>query len=214
MSKERRRQQMTYLILNRIIKTGFSDLTMEDFVKMLPLSRATVYRYFNSRQKVISAVVIEYVNYIDQFDLPSFIHDENDWIVNVEKQLEAALVFYSHFSAIFLTDLKAEFPHEYQLLQGKIVDHNLHLLEFFRAGQEAGIFNSSKPELWILQDQLMVPRINAPDYLLTHKLTIKDAITSYVLMKSQQIIKPRYLSKFDPSFTATVLEKMNCKIKF
>lgn len=54
---------------------------------MLPLSRATVYRYFNSRDKIISDVVKEYVNYIKSFDLPSEIHNEEDWIRNVEKQL-------------------------------------------------------------------------------------------------------------------------------
>lgn len=87
MVKEQRRQQMIYLILNNIIKTGFSNLKMEDFVKMLPLSRATVYRYFNSRDKIISDVVKEYVNYTKSFDLPSEIHNEEDWIRNVEKQL-------------------------------------------------------------------------------------------------------------------------------
>lgn len=214
MVKEQRRQQMIYLILNNIIKTGFSNLKMEDFVKMLPSSRATVYRYFNSRDKIISDVVKEYVNYINSFDLSSEIHKQEDWIRNVEKQLEVALIFNSHLSSIFLKDLKAEFPREYNFLQKNINDHNLQLLKFYKAGQKEKIFNNSKPELWILQDRLMIPKIIDPNYLVTHNLTIKEAISSYVLMKSQQIIRPKYLNEFDPSFTKNIIEKMKHEIDF
>lgn len=212
MPKSKKRQQLLYIILNNIVKGGFADLKMEDFVKMLPASRSTVYRYFSSRENIISDVVAEYLKYIDSFELPSAVHSDEDWVRNVEQQLEEALILNSHLSTVFWNDLKNEFPGEFSSLRAKISDHNSQLLKFYQAGQQAGIFNLSQPALWILQDRLMIPKLSDPDYLVSHGLTIREAVTSYVLMKSQQIIKPAYLDQFDSSFTETIIEKMNREI--
>lgn len=212
MPKSKKRQQLLYIILNNIVKDGFADLKMEDFVKMLPASRSTVYRYFSSRENIISDVVAEYLKYIDSFELPSAVHNDEDWVQNFEQQLEEALILNSHLSTVFWNDLKNEFPGEFSSLRTKISDHNAQLLKFYRAGQQAGIFNRSQPALWILQDRLMIPKLSDPDYLVGHGLTIREAVTSYVLMKSQQIIKPAYLDQFDSSFTETIIEKMNREI--
>lgn len=212
MPKTKKRQQLLYIILNNIVKNGFADLKMEDFVKMLPASRSTVYRYFSSRDNIISDVVAEYLKYIDSFELPAVVHKEADWIKNVEKQLEEALILNSHLSLVFWNDLKNEFPAEFNALRAKINDHDAQLLKFYRAGQQAAIFNRSNPNLWILQDRLMIPKLSDPDYLVGHNLTIRTAVTSFVLMKSQQIIKPAYLDQFDSSFTETIIDKMNREI--
>lgn len=212
MPKTKKRQQLLYIILNNIVKNGFADLKMEDFVKMLPASRSTVYRYFSSRDNIIGDVVAEYLKYIDSFELPADVHEEADWIQNVEKQLEEALILNSHLSLVFWNDLKNEFPAEFNALRAKINDHDAQLLKFYEAGQQAEIFNQSNPNLWILQDRLMIPKLSDPDYLVGHNLTIRAAVTSYVLMKSQQIIRPAYLDQFDSSFTETIIDKMNREI--
>lgn len=215
LSTAEKKEQMLYLILNQIIKTGFKDLKMDDFINMLPASRSTVYRYFKSRQEIIAGVVDEYLKYLDQFKIPTSLpQKDDDWIRNIERQLEEALILNSHLSAIFLKDLQTEFPDEYQRLQDKINSNDEQLVQFCKAGQEKGYYNSSEPALWILQDRLMIPRLIDADYLVHHNLTIKKAINSYVDMKSQQIIKPKYLAKFDPSFTAYVVKKMDQKICF
>lgn len=215
LSTAEKREQMLYLILNQIIKTGFKDLKMDDFINMLPASRSTVYRYFKSRQEIIAGVVDEYLKYLDQFKIPIALpQKEDDWIKNIERQLEEALILNSHLSTIFLKDLQTEFPDEYQRLQDKINSHDEQLVQFCKVGQKKGYYNSSEPALWILQDRLMIPRLIDADYLVHHNLTIKTAINSYVDMKSQQIIKPKYLNKFDPSFTNYVVKKMDQKICF
>lgn len=212
MTKVEKKQQLIYEMLNSILKTGFAKLKMDDFVKMVPASRSTVYRYFNSRENIIHDVVKEYLKYIDSFKLSPQAHGEKEWIKNVEQQVEEALVLNSHLSPIFLKDLKAEFPDQYDLLQAKINEHNSELVKFYQAGQEAGFFNEARPELWILQDRLMIPNMVEPAYLVIHGLTVRDAITTYVSMKSRQIIKPEYLNEFDFSFTDKVIEKMNQEI--
>ena len=194
MTKVEKKQQLIYEMLNNILKTGFANLKMDDFVKMVPASRSTVYRYFNSRENIIHDVVKEYLKYIDSFKLSPKAHDEKDWIKDIEQQTEEALVLNSHLSSVFLKDLRAEFPDQYDLLQAKINEYNVQLVKFYQAGQKAGFFNESRPELWILQDRLMIPKMIDPTYLVMHGLTVRDAITSYVSMKSRQMIKPEYLS--------------------
>lgn len=183
MQTKNKRQQMVYLVLNQILKTGFKDLKMDDFINMLPISRSTVYRYFDSREDIISAVVDEYVKYLDQFQVPLFPKSEDAWVQLVEQQLEEALILNSHLSDSFLRDLKEEFPTDFNRLQAKIDQHDQQLITAFHEGQRQKYFNDTRPELWILQDRLMIPQIINPQYLVAHSLTIQQVINSYVVMK-------------------------------
>lgn len=212
MANNRKRQQLLYTMLNQIVQTGFAGLKMDDFVKMVPASRSTVYRYFKSRDVIISEVVDEYINYIESFKLPEAVHDQRDWLHNVEDQLEESLILNSHLSPVFLHDLTAEFPAAADRLQATMADHDAQLLQFYRAGQTAKVFNPTKPELWILEDRLMIPKIIDPAYLVSHNLTIHDAITSYVAMKCDEIIQPQYRQQFDASFTTSIIQKMSREI--
>ncbi len=212
MANNQKRQQLLYTMLNQIVQTGFAGLKMDDFVKMVPASRSTVYRYFKSRDDIISEVVDEYINYIESFKLPEAVHDQQDWLHNVEEQLEESLILNSHLSPVFLQDLAAEFPADADRLQATMADHDAQLLRFYRAGQTAKVFNPTKAELWILEDRLMIPKIIDPAYLVSHNLTIHDAITSYVAMKCDEIIQPQYRQQFDASFTTSIIQKMSREI--
>lgn len=170
-------------------------------------------RYFDSRDDIISAVVDEYVKYLQQFQISTLPHNEQEWVQLVEKQLEEALILNSHLSISFLKDLQDELAADFHRLQSQVNHHDQQLIKAFGEGQRQGYFNDSRPELWILQDRLMIPQLINPQYLVSHGLTIRQVIDSYVNMKKYQILQPAYQADFDSSFTESIITKMNQEIK-
>lgn len=211
--KQDKRKQLVYQVLNQLLKTGFENLKMDDFIGMMSASRSTVYRYFNSREDIIDAVVDEYIQYLQQFATPQFPSSVDAWVKSLEQQLEKTLILNSHLSSIFLNDLHNEFPAKLERLQTHIGQYDSQQIDFFNEGQRQNIFNKTRPELWILQDRLMIPKLIDPHYLVSHKLTVNTVIDDYVSMKKSQILKTEYQSKFDPSFTQSIISKITQEIR-
>ncbi|WP_367341341.1 TetR/AcrR family transcriptional regulator [Limosilactobacillus sp.] len=211
--KQDKRKQLVYRILNQLLKTGFENLKMDDFINMMSASRSTVYRHFKSREDIIDAVVDEYIQYLQQFTAPQFPTSADEWVKSLEQQLEKTLVLNSHLSSIFLHDLHDEFPEKLERLQTHISQYDDQQIAFFNEGQRQSIFNKTRPELWILQDRLMIPKLIDPNYLVSHKLTVNTVIDDYVSMKKSQILKTEYQNKFDPSFTKSIISKITKEIR-
>lgn len=205
MTATNKQEAMLHAIITTISHTGFTDLKMDDFIKMMPASRSTVYRYFPSREAIIEAVVTEYVDYIDKFNVPKDLTTPAEYIAGFQSLLEQAIIFNSNISPVFLNDLAAELPEESRHLQSAITEHDTQAKEFYLAGQRNQIFNSQNVRLWLLQDQVMVPKLIDPHFLFSHNLTLRDSLTDYAAMKAQQILVPKLLNDFDLKFLEPVI---------
>lgn len=207
MAQTNKRQAMLFALIDVVSHEGFANLKMDDFIKIMPASRTTVYRYFKSREDVIAAVVDEYIAYINEN-----ISDKNDaeqnWIKAFENQIETDIVFETNIGPQFFNDLKSEFIDLSVRLQTALQERENHIKTFYAKGQAVGAYNSGDINLWILQDQLMIPKIVAPSYLISHGTTISNALIGYVSMKAQQVLQPKLLSDFNSEFIEPTIIKI------
>ncbi|KRN97990.1 TetR/AcrR family transcriptional regulator [Companilactobacillus kimchiensis] len=204
-----KRELLLHPVITKINQSGFSNLKMDDFIKIMPASRSTVYRYFSSRETIIEAVVDEYINYIDQFKVPQSKTTETECVIGFQKLLEQAIVFNGELNPLFLNDLKIEFPAEFNRLQNSIIKHDSEAKHFYINGQKNQFFNQQDIQLWILQDKVMIPKLLDPQFLFVNNLTLKKALTNYATMKAQQVLVPTLLPKFDLTFLNPIVKKIS-----
>lgn len=209
MAVKEKQDAMLHAIIRVVGKSGFADLKMDDFIKIMPASRSTVYRYFNSRESVIEAVVDEYVDYIERFSVPTDLIIPAEWIAGFQEQLKQSIIFNGNISQQFLADLETDYPDEYRRLQQAINDHDERDRKFYLDGQEFGIFNKQDYRLWMLQDQVMVPKLMDPAFVFARNWTLKDALSNYAQMKAQQVLTPKFLSQFTLDFLDPIIEKIS-----
>lgn len=209
MTATNKQEAMLHAVITTISHTGFKDLKMDDFIKMMPASRSTVYRYFPSRESIIEAVVAEYIDYIDEFDVPQELTTSGECVAGFQSLLEQAIIFNSNISPVFLNDLANEFSVESKNLQNAIDEHDHQAREFYLTGQKNQMFNQQNIGLWLLQDQVMIPKLIDPHFLFSRNLTLKDALTDYAEMKAQQILAPALLTEFDLKFLEPVIKEIS-----
>lgn len=209
MTTSTKEEALLHPVIKVVGQSGFADLKMDDFIKLMPASRSTVYRYFNSRESIIEAVVDEYVNYIQRFDVPTDLILPAEWIKGFQEQLKQSIIFNGHICQEFLADLETDYPDEFRRLQQAITDHDNRDKKFYLDGQEFGIFNKQDYRLWMLQDQVMVPKLMDPTFLFSNNWTLKDALSNYATMKAQEVLTPQFLPQFSLDFLDPIIEKIS-----
>ncbi|WP_318766844.1 TetR/AcrR family transcriptional regulator [Lactiplantibacillus carotarum] len=194
MTPAKRREQLLRATIVAINRTGFRQLKMEDFVRIMPASRSTVYRYFPAREAVITAVVDEYVDYVQQLRLPDTV---GNWVSGFSQLLNQAISLNGYLSPVFLDDLAYEAPTEAQRLRATLQRYFQREAEYYQAGQRAGIFNAQNVRLWQLQDRTLLPKLLDPQVLAGERLTVTNALRDYAAMKRYQVLRPAYVDQVD-----------------
>src|SRR6478752_965886 len=60
------RQKLTNRLLSHVRKNGFQGLKMDEISKIMDISRATLYKYFSTKEDIISFIVSTFVEYIHE----------------------------------------------------------------------------------------------------------------------------------------------------
>ena len=63
------------------------------------------------------------------------------------------------------------------------------LKAYYNEGIRKGYFNKINPEIMVMTDQFFLDKLTDPDFLVAHKLTIKQAFDEYFRMKFYGIMK-------------------------
>lgn len=167
---------------------GISAYTMDDIALLLDKSKATVYKYFTTKEEIVELCVDYNLSQIAKFEL--ILKDEKiDYLLRYS---ESTKVFMEHISAMsveYLNDLNKHFPK----LWKKIIDFQEHSLvvlsNYYAIGIKKGIFNEIHPSILALSDQLFFNAILNPKFLKSNSLTLKKAFEEYFKMKCFGMIK-------------------------
>jgi AcrR family transcriptional regulator len=168
---------------------GFSGLTMDDFAIHIGVSKATIYKYFESKEELVLFMVnqklLEISAYRKMFDDRDMSYQDRFF-----SGLEIASRSLTDISNHLLSDLKTDYPHIWQ----KIEDFKSEALEslmcFYQEGLTLNVFKEDiNPVILLISDQLMLSSINDPALLRKYGISLKVFFTEYFLMKCVSIFK-------------------------
>lgn len=77
----------------------------------------------------------------------------------------------SNLSPVFLLDLKQSFPPLWERVKQAHQEWQRCVQRFYQQGMAAGMFQPMNPVLVVLQDELILPGILDPTFLMEHDLT-------------------------------------------
>lgn len=167
---------------------GLQGITMDNMATAMDISKATVYKYFQSREEILAAVIAFKLEEIKHFEE----HLNNVQVEYLDRYKNAVQYLSANISDItnlFLADLKTFFPHLWQLIEA-FKDYCMNALKsYYNEGIRKGYFNKINPEIMVMTDQFFLDKLTDPDFLVTHKLSIKEAFDEYFRMKFYGIMK-------------------------
>jgi AcrR family transcriptional regulator len=170
------------------LQHGLGKFTMDKISKKLAISKATLYKYFSSKEEIIDAVVQYKIQEIIAFE--ALLDDENiDFTERYYDMIKTASIMLAEISGQFLHDTKLKHPELFDKMN-TFSDRALHAAEkFYQQGIESGILKDLDPKILALTDKMFIQAVSNPKFLKEHGVSIKEAFDHYFLMKSNGIFK-------------------------
>lgn len=170
------------------LQHGLGKFTMDKIAKKLNISKATLYKYFSSKDEIIDAVVQYKTKEIIAFE--ALLGDDNiDFSERFFDIIKTASILLAEISGQFLHDTKVKHPELFHKMDA-FSDRALYAAEkFYQQGIEMGVLNDIDPKILALTDKMFIQAVSNPKFLKEHNISIKEAFDSYFLMKSKGIFK-------------------------
>ncbi|OBZ15770.1 TetR/AcrR family transcriptional regulator [Bacillus sp. FJAT-26390] len=92
------------------INEGFQHLRMEDIAKLMNVSRATMYKYFSSKEEVIEGVVRVFTDYIERLEDRKPENNEESFGVLFQQLFEQSIMLVGKITEVFLLESQSVFP--------------------------------------------------------------------------------------------------------
>ncbi len=169
-------------LLPIIKQKGISSFTMDEIAAQLEKSKATIYKYFNSREEIMALAIEQILKDVGGFQ--EIINDQDKPFL--ERYIMSLKFFSGRISGIsveFLEDLKQGYP----LLWKKVEEFRDMAIQILGAhyemGMKKGIFNRFSTSVLVMTDQLFFTAFTDPKFLEANKLSPQDAFDQYFRMK-------------------------------
>ncbi|MGH1335094.1 MAG: TetR/AcrR family transcriptional regulator [Aureispira sp.] len=175
-------------LANLYLQHGLGKFTMDKISKKLAISKATLYKYFSSKEEIIDAVVQFKIQEIIAFE-ESLDDDNIDFTARFFDIIKTASIMLAEISGQFLHDTKLKHPELFTKMDA-FSDRALYVAEkFYQQGIEIGVLKDLDPKILALTDKMFIQAVSNPKFLKEHGISIKEAFDHYFLMKSNGIFK-------------------------
>ncbi|MGO4549379.1 TetR/AcrR family transcriptional regulator [Paenibacillus sp. 2TAB23] len=206
--QDKARNKLLKKLISSVMKDGFQHLRMDDIAKSMFVSRATMYKYFSSKEEVIEGVVRIFIDYLDKMEDRMKEDDEKWFGIWFQKLFEQSVNLVGKISDVFLKDLQAVYPDLYDNLKSTLNKREEMTIEFYQDGKEKGIFNLINEKFILLQDDILLREIIDMKYLLYNQMSIEQVLYDYYQFKKIQLFKAEKLSIVDDSNMNPIIDHL------
>ena len=170
------------------IRKGLRSMNMNEVAQTLGVSKATLYKYFSSREEIIEYALETKLEEIGSFRNKLF----DDQLSFKERYFHAIFVFFNGIAGIsntFLMDLKKLHPQTWKKVEF-FREYTVNSLEaFYSNAIKAGLFNDINPRILVMNDKQFFDLISDPDFLTTEQISIQKAFQDYFTLRISGLFK-------------------------
>jgi len=161
---------------------GLRNVKAGDIAQYLGVSKPTLYKYYSSKDEIVSAVVGYTIDTIEEKNKNlgkthlSFKQRYLDFMLN---SLEISLLVSNEL----LDDLKTYYPKDFERILNMVKDCDNQFYDFYKEGIEKGIVRNIHPSVITLSNHRVLTEILQPNFLMQNELTFQDAFNSFVQLQ-------------------------------
>ncbi|KWX76371.1 TetR family transcriptional regulator [Paenibacillus riograndensis] len=203
------RQKFTNRLLLYVRKNGFQGLKMDEISKIMDISRATLYKYFSTKEDIITFIVSGFVEYIHEIIEDS--DSDQLFVQRFQQTFEQTILLKEYITDIFLRELENSYPENYERLKEAMKQREDQELAFYEEGIKEGFFNKIDGRLIIMQDEILSNVLDVK-YLMENHLTVYQVLFDYYTLKKFQLFKPDKIKMMDDNLMIPRIEHMAQKI--
>ncbi|WP_219838046.1 TetR/AcrR family transcriptional regulator [Paenibacillus sp. R14(2021)] len=201
-------------LLHPVKLSGFQGLRMDDIAKTMDISKATLYKYFTSRDEIIEHLARIFMTYIVGTEGTLGTGSSDAIIQGFKTSFIQTLLIANYGTEILFHDFREVYPQLMADIDSAISQRNERLRVFYERGMEEGYLHLTNATLIVLQDELLFRNLLDPHYLMKNNLTLRNAIGDYYQIKKLQLFKPDIHAQFDDTGMAERIEQLVRKVSY
>ncbi len=189
-------------------KHGFDGISMEELSRQASVSKATLYRYFTSKEDIVRGMVDYLILHVDSMKFTA-VNGIQDVLSAVREFYTKSLMVSAITSSQFLDNLEAKYPDISRSCRVSLDTMRNRFADFYAESVQNGWFSDLPFALVSRELQNMLPSLIDMNYLDQNHLTLSEAIREYFRMFLLQILRPEYLSVTSESSTYDFVEEIS-----
>ncbi|WP_446686125.1 TetR/AcrR family transcriptional regulator [Paenibacillus aurantiacus] len=191
-------------------KHGFSTLKMDEAAKYMDISKATMYKYFASKDEIAECIIDKFARFVSNqmlSEAPPTLSPEplsrpsaeelkfyNESFAQAFK-LTIKLSFY--LTDALLQDLNATYPDLSVKLAQAVELCKSKLADYFDSGIALGVFFPINTRIYLTQVDLVFRKLSDPKWLMLHNLTLKQALMDFYKTMKHQVFYEKWMDEDD-----------------
>lgn len=205
-----KREKLVMRLMPYVQKHGFSTLKMDEAAKYMDISKATMYKYFASKDEIAECIIDKFAMFVSNqmlSEAPPALSPEplsrpsaeelkyyNESFAQAFK-LTIKLSFY--LTDVLLQDLSATYPNLSAKLAQAVELCKSKLADYFDSGIQLGVFFPINTRIYLTQVDLVFRKLWDPKWLMLHNLTLKQALMDFYKMMKHQVFYEKWIDEDD-----------------
>jgi len=205
-----KREKLVMRLMPYVQKHGFSPLKMDDAAKYMDISKATMYKYFASKDEIAECIIDKFVLFVSNqmlSEAPPTLSPEPLSQPSAEEQkfynesftqafkLTIKLSFY--LTDVLLQDLNTTYPNLSSKLGQAVELCKSKLADYFDSGIQLGVFYPIHSRIYLTQVDLVFRKLLDPKWLMLQNITMKQALMDFYKMVKHQVFYEKWIDEDD-----------------
>lgn len=173
-------------------KYGFDKISMDEIAARTRISKATLYKYFKSKEDIVKHMV---QNIISHMDSMCFSADEgiNAVLDSMQCCYRKAVLATVQAGSVFMSDLKSKFPDLYRECISALDSVHKRFHDFYKEAVKKGYCRNIYIQLVSVQMKKVLPEIINSSFQSDYNIDLQTVIEEYYRLLLCQLLDERYI---------------------
>ncbi len=199
------KERVTDQVFSLFAVYGFQKISMNKVAEQVGLSKATLYKYFKSKEDIARGMVDRITYHLN--DLPfTTSQGIEDVLTSLSSIYYEGVLIAAYFSTNFITDLRNKFPVYYDNLMTAIRSTEDRFVKFYTQAVKENYCRDISLTLACSQICRTLPNIICPEYRAKYNFRLIELLKNYYKLMLCQMLNTPYLDCVDDKKTYSFIE--------
>ncbi len=184
--------RLIHQVFSLFVEHGINGISMDEVAKHVKLSKATIYKYFKSKEDIVRDMMDEIISH---FNAIQFTTDRgiDDVLESMSTCYSKAVLATAFLSSKFLEDLESKFPDIYADYIIALETVQTRFVAFYKGASLEGYCKQVSIDLVVEQIKNTLPVIISSAYLNKHNTTLPVVIKEHYKLLLYQLLSTEYM---------------------
>lgn len=185
--------RLIHKIFYLFVEHGIDGISMDEVAKCIKVSKATIYKYFKSKEDIVRDMVNEIIVH---FNTLQFTTDNgiNGILESISKVYFKAVLATASSSSKFIADLESKFPDIYSDYIIALESFKIRFVNFYECAIRQGYCKKISIDIVIEQIKMTLAAIINSTYLTKHNTSLAVVVTEYYKLLLYQLLSAEYIT--------------------